>query len=213
MKRVFLIVLDSFGIGEMPDAADYGDKGTNTLASVAKSPYFSMKNMKQMGLFNIDGVTCGEKVSSTTAIKITAAKSATNCACSTVTVKNGSKKVEITVIVSKTTKAKVYLVACERERNGRKAPSWFNLNTLTKRDIDNKPVQGEFYEAGNMKARLELLAEKGAITCVEKRTIQVPIFGDDGKPEKIEAIDDEGNVTLVNKPGNQDVAIISDYAE
>ena len=67
MKRVFLIVLDSFGIGEMPDAADYGDKGTNTLASVAKSSYFSMENMKKMGLFNIDGVACGEKVDSVTA--------------------------------------------------------------------------------------------------------------------------------------------------
>ena len=61
MKRVFLIVLDSFGIGEMPDAADYGDKGTNTLSSVAGSTYFSMENMKKLGLFNIDGVSCMEK--------------------------------------------------------------------------------------------------------------------------------------------------------
>lgn len=61
MKRVFLIVLDSFGIGEMPDAAEYGDKGTNTLGSVVKSPYFSMENMKKLGLFNIDGVNCKEK--------------------------------------------------------------------------------------------------------------------------------------------------------
>lgn len=38
MKRVFLIVLDSFGIGEMPDAAKYGDEGSNTLGTVAKSP-------------------------------------------------------------------------------------------------------------------------------------------------------------------------------
>lgn len=56
MKRVFLIVLDSFGIGEMPDAGEYGDKGTNTLASVAKSPYFSMPNMEKLGLFQIEGV-------------------------------------------------------------------------------------------------------------------------------------------------------------
>ena len=34
MKRVFLIVLDSVGIGEMPDAADYGDAGSNTIQSV-----------------------------------------------------------------------------------------------------------------------------------------------------------------------------------
>lgn len=62
MKRVFLIVLDSFGIGEMDDAADYGDKGTNTLRSVAASPEFDLPNMRTLGLFNIDGVECGEKV-------------------------------------------------------------------------------------------------------------------------------------------------------
>lgn len=61
MKRVFLIVLDSFGIGAMPDASEYGDKGTNTLLSVSKSSYFSMENMKKLGLFNIDGVPCMEK--------------------------------------------------------------------------------------------------------------------------------------------------------
>jgi hypothetical protein len=108
-------------------------------------------------------------------------------------------------------KTKVYMVACIRERNGRKAASWFNLNTLMKRDINNEPVQGEFYDAGNMKARLELLAEYGAITSLETRTIQVPEFGDDGKPKKEEVMDDEGNVTLRNKPQNQEVAIISRY--
>ncbi len=61
MKRVFLIVLDSFGIGEMEDAAAYGDKGTNTIASVSSSSYFHMPNMGKMGLFNIDGVSCGER--------------------------------------------------------------------------------------------------------------------------------------------------------
>ena len=57
MKRIFLIVLDSFGIGEMPDAANYGDEGSNTLGTVAKSSEFSMPNMAKLGLFNIDGVT------------------------------------------------------------------------------------------------------------------------------------------------------------
>ncbi len=61
MRRVFLIVLDSFGIGEMPDAEFYGDKGTNTLGSVSKSSYFLMDNMKKLGLFNIDGITSLEK--------------------------------------------------------------------------------------------------------------------------------------------------------
>ncbi|MGI5946972.1 MAG: phosphopentomutase [Lachnospiraceae bacterium] len=61
MKRVFLMVLDSVGIGEMPDAADFGDEGSNTLAAAATSSYFSMPNMKKLGLFNIEGVTCREK--------------------------------------------------------------------------------------------------------------------------------------------------------
>lgn len=55
-KRVFLIVLDSFGIGEMPDAEKFGDKGANTLRSVSKSANFDLRNLKSMGLFNIDGV-------------------------------------------------------------------------------------------------------------------------------------------------------------
>lgn len=61
MKRVFLIVLDSFGIGEMPDAKLYGDEGSNTIAAAASSKYFDMKNMKEYGLFNIDGVNCYTK--------------------------------------------------------------------------------------------------------------------------------------------------------
>lgn len=123
---------------------------------------------------------------------------------------------EMTVMsqpVSKTTKAKVYLVACERERNGRRSPSWFNLNTLLKRDVNNEPVHGEFYEAGNMKARLELLATYGAITSVETVTIDVPEFGDDMKPIKIEAVDDEGNVKLVTKTKPQNVAVVTPYEE
>ena len=61
MKRVFLIILDSVGIGQMPDAAEFGDEGSNTLGAASTSPYFSMPNMKRLGLFNIDGVTCGER--------------------------------------------------------------------------------------------------------------------------------------------------------
>lgn len=61
MKRIFLIVLDSVGIGAMEDAGEYGDLGTNTLASASSSSFFSMPNMKKLGLFNIDGVTAGTK--------------------------------------------------------------------------------------------------------------------------------------------------------
>ena len=56
MKRVFLIVLDSFGIGAMEDSADYGDIGVNTLRTVASSPFLQIPNMKKLGLFQIDGV-------------------------------------------------------------------------------------------------------------------------------------------------------------
>lgn len=59
--RVFLIVLDSFGIGELPDAAEYHDAGSNTLGAVYKTDYLEVPNMKKYGLFNIDGVTCGSK--------------------------------------------------------------------------------------------------------------------------------------------------------
>lgn len=60
-RRVILIVMDSFGIGEMPDADKYGDAGTNTLKSCTTSPYFRAENLKKLGLFNIDGVDCMKK--------------------------------------------------------------------------------------------------------------------------------------------------------
>lgn len=67
MKRVVLIVLDSFGIGGMRDAAGYGDIDVNTLRAVSRSPYFHMPNLAKMGLFNIDGVEVGERVPKPTA--------------------------------------------------------------------------------------------------------------------------------------------------
>ncbi len=59
MKRVFLIVLDSFGIGTAPDSADFGDAGADTLGSIRRSAKFSAENMKKLGLFNIDGIKGG----------------------------------------------------------------------------------------------------------------------------------------------------------
>ncbi len=61
-KRVFLIVLDSLGIGGAPDAAAFGDEGSDTLASIAADPAFDCPNLRRLGLFNITGVTCGEPV-------------------------------------------------------------------------------------------------------------------------------------------------------
>ena len=61
-KRVFLIVLDSFGIGEMEDAASFGDLGTNTIGSVSTSSYFDIPNLKKLGLLNIEGVRVQNQV-------------------------------------------------------------------------------------------------------------------------------------------------------
>ncbi len=55
MKRVFLIVLDSLGMGEEPDAADFGDVGSHTLRSVSTGKGFCVDNLRKAGLANIDG--------------------------------------------------------------------------------------------------------------------------------------------------------------
>ena len=57
MKRVFLIVLDSFGVGALPDAKDFGDENANTLESIAKTGTLNIPNMTKLGLGNIDGIT------------------------------------------------------------------------------------------------------------------------------------------------------------
>ena len=64
MKRIFLIVLDSFGIGAMPDSESFGDVGVNTLASCAATGKLHLPNMVAAGLGNIDGVTCLPKTDS-----------------------------------------------------------------------------------------------------------------------------------------------------
>lgn len=55
-KRIFMIVLDSVGIGEAPDAAKYGDVGSNTIKSISMNPNFKSDTMETLGLFNVDGV-------------------------------------------------------------------------------------------------------------------------------------------------------------
>lgn len=60
-KRVFIIVLDSCGIGEMPDSHLWNDEGSNTLRSIRESKEFNCPNLKKLGLFNIDTVGGGVK--------------------------------------------------------------------------------------------------------------------------------------------------------
>lgn len=57
--RIFLIVLDSFGIGGAPDAAAFGDEGSDTLGAVRKSPFYNAPNLERLGLLDIDGVPGG----------------------------------------------------------------------------------------------------------------------------------------------------------
>ena len=62
MKRIFLFVLDSCGIGAMPDSEAFGDIGVNTLRSCASSDKFSIPNMIAAGLGNMDGIDYLPKV-------------------------------------------------------------------------------------------------------------------------------------------------------
>ena len=62
MKRVFLIVLDSLGVGYEPDAADFGDVGADTLRRISRSPKFSIPNLISLGIGNMDGIDYLEKI-------------------------------------------------------------------------------------------------------------------------------------------------------
>lgn len=61
MKRIFLIVLDSFGVGEAPDANLFNDEGSHTLKSISESSEYEIENLKKLGLYNIDNVNVFEK--------------------------------------------------------------------------------------------------------------------------------------------------------
>lgn len=61
INRAVIIVLDSFGVGEAPDAAEYGDEGSNTLEGIYYNTALNIPNMKKLGLYNIQGLTIKEK--------------------------------------------------------------------------------------------------------------------------------------------------------
>ncbi|XJS11574.1 phosphopentomutase [Aerococcaceae bacterium WGS1372] len=66
-KRIHLLVMDSVGIGEAPDAEDFGDLGAHTLGSIADTVGLTLKNMTEMGLGNISPLKGIEASSSPTA--------------------------------------------------------------------------------------------------------------------------------------------------
>ena len=59
--RVFLLVLDSFGIGEAPDAHLYNDEGSNTFKSVTENKFCKIPTLTKLGLTNIDGINSTNK--------------------------------------------------------------------------------------------------------------------------------------------------------
>lgn len=61
INRVILIVLDGFGIGELPDAKQYNDEGSNTLLGIYDNVKLDLKNMKKLGLYNIDEIQINGK--------------------------------------------------------------------------------------------------------------------------------------------------------
>lgn len=65
INRAIVIVLDSFGVGELPDANQYGDEGSNTLEGIYNNTKLNLPNMRKMGLYNIDGININEKIEKT----------------------------------------------------------------------------------------------------------------------------------------------------
>ena len=61
IKRVITIVLDGFGVGEAPDAKDYGDVGSNTFAGIYNNTKLNIPNLKKLGLYNIEEIGIDEK--------------------------------------------------------------------------------------------------------------------------------------------------------
>ncbi len=61
INRVIVMVLDGFGVGEAPDASDYGDEGSNTLKGIYKNTELRIPNMKKLGLYNINDIGIDEK--------------------------------------------------------------------------------------------------------------------------------------------------------
>lgn len=65
IKRAIIIVLDGFGVGELPDADKYGDVGSNTLVGIYNKAHPNLPNMRKLGLYNIDGININNKIEKT----------------------------------------------------------------------------------------------------------------------------------------------------
>lgn len=65
INRAIIIVLDGFGVGELPDADKYGDVGSNTLVGIYNRAHPNLPNMRKLGLYNIDGININNKIEKT----------------------------------------------------------------------------------------------------------------------------------------------------
>lgn len=61
INRSIIIVLDGFGVGELPDADKYGDIGSNTLEGIYNNTNLNIPNLKKLGLYNINGLKIDDK--------------------------------------------------------------------------------------------------------------------------------------------------------
>lgn len=55
-KRIFLLVIDGFGVGASPDAYKYGDEGSNTFLNLYNKRHLDLPNLTKLGLKDIDGI-------------------------------------------------------------------------------------------------------------------------------------------------------------
>lgn len=112
---------------------------------------------------------------------------------------------------------KVVLIACIRVRNNNERPSWFNLNSLGKRDVDNVKQHELFADCGDAYDRAVRLCELGAIKAVSMKEIAVPLFEEKPDPTtkkpvrkcKIETVDGEEVKVYVN--GTQNIPVFEQY--
>lgn len=61
INRTIVVVIDGFGVGELPDANQYGDCGSNTLEGIYRNTKLELPNMQKMGLYNMDGIQIEDK--------------------------------------------------------------------------------------------------------------------------------------------------------
>ena len=105
---------------------------------------------------------------------------------------------------------KVDLVACQLTRNGKTRNSWFNVNSLGRKDADQVPVMPEWSEHENVFAKLQKLAEMGAITSGEEKKIKSVVFDNEtGRPKKVKELGMDGVYRETDRNELRDQTVIT----